>query len=424
MFVDRVKITVQGGDGGNGCVSFRREKYVPRGGPDGGNGGAGGSVIVKVDPGISTLLDLKYNPLQRAQRGTHGKGKNQHGKHGQDVTVLVPPGCLVIDDESGEPLADLVREGDTFVAASGGQGGRGNASLANFHNRLPRFAEHGEPGQRRTIRLELKIIADIAIVGLPNAGKSTLLSGITQAHPRIDGYPFTTLSPNLGVVDAEDYTRFVVADIPGLIEGAHEGAGLGHDFLRHIERARVLVFLLDAGSSDPAADFETLSNELRQYDPALMEKRRIIVANKMDLPAAKKAWRSAKTKLKKEGAPLAAVSALEGEGLDEVIALMRQAVEKEHENIPVDDVMLPVSRRYTFRPTFAVHRRGRVFDISGDKPEKWAAMTDFNNREAVRYLRRRLERLGVEAALRHEGADGAVVLRIKDHEFEYTLSQN
>ncbi|RJP70338.1 MAG: GTPase ObgE [Candidatus Abyssobacteria bacterium SURF_17] len=421
MFIDHVKIIVQGGDGGNGCVSFRREKYVPRGGPDGGNGGAGGSVILTVDPSISTLLDLKYHPVQRAERGSHGKGKNQHGKSGQNTIVLVPPGTVILDDDTAEPLADLVAGGETFVAARGGQGGRGNASLANFHNRLPRFAELGEPGGRRKLRLELKIIADIAIIGLPNSGKSTLLSRITEAHPRIADYPFTTLSPNLGVVDAEDYTRFVVADIPGLIAGAHEGVGLGHDFLRHIERTKVLVFLLDASLPNPVKDYETLRNELELHDPALVSKPQIIVANKMDLPKAEKNWPKARRTLAKRKAPIVAVSALEGKGLKRLIRLMDKVLGKEREAVPEPASPLDITKRYTFRPEFGLRKRAGAFELSGDKPEKWASMTDFANEEAVAHLRHKLSHLGIDAALRREGADGKVTLRIKGQEFEYTL---
>ncbi len=421
MFVDRVKIIVQGGDGGKGCVSFRREKYVPRGGPDGGDGGDGGSVILAVDPSISTLLDLKYHPLQRAQRGVHGKGKDQHGKQGEDRIVSVPPGSIVIDEESGEILADLVREDDSFIAARGGQGGRGNAGLANFRNRLPRFAELGAPGEKRALRVELKIIADIAIVGLPNSGKSTLLSRITGAHPQVDSYPFTTLSPNLGVVDTDDYTRFVVADIPGLIEGAHAGVGLGHDFLRHIERTKVLVFLLDAGSPDPAKDYETLRNELHLHNPALSEKPRIIAANKMDLAVARKNWTRIRPLLEKYKEPVQAISALKGEGLEELTELMTEAVGKERERAPAPAPGVGFTRRYTFRPEFGVRKKGAVFQVSGAKPERWASMTDFENEEAVAHLRHKLGRLGVDAALKREGADGSITLQIEDHDFEYKL---
>ena len=421
MFVDRVKITVLGGDGGNGCVSFRREKYVPRGGPDGGNGGNGGDVVLKVDPSIPTLLDLKYHPLQRADKGVHGKGKDQHGRRGEDKIVHVPPGSIVIDDATGEPLADLVADEDSFVAARGGQGGKGNASLANFRNRLPRFAERGAPAEQRTLRLELKIIADIAIVGLPNSGKSTLLSQITAANPRIDSYPFTTLSPNLGVVDAEDYTRFVVADIPGLIEGAHEGVGLGHDFLRHIERTKILVFLLDAGSSDPAKDYETLRNELNLHDPALAEKRRIIVANKMDLPSAADTWATSKPILEKHGAPMTEISALKGEGLEKLVQLMTEAVERKKNDAPAPSAQIGFSKRYVYRPEFGVRREGDAFVVTGDKPEKWVSMTDFTNDQAITHLRHRLGRLGLDAALKREGGEGLIMLRIKDCELEYTL---
>lgn len=421
MFVDRVKITAEGAAGGKGCASFRREKYVPRGGPDGGNGGEGGSVVLKVDPGISTLQDLKYNPLQRAKRGAHGKGKNQNGRRGDDKIVRIPPGVIVMDDETGEILADLVADDDSFVVAVGGRGGRGNASLANFHNRLPRFAELGEPGERRTLRLELKILADIAIVGLPNAGKSTLLSQITEAHPRVDSYPFTTLSPNLGVVDSDDYTRFVIADIPGLIEGAHEGVGLGHDFLRHIERTKVLVFLLDAGSPDPAQDYETLRNELRLHSDKLVKKHQIIVANKMDLPSAEENWRKARPILEKQKAPITTISALNGDGLDVLIELMTEVVEKERESPKPEAAPPKLTKRYMFRPEFGLRKMNDEFALSGDKPERWASMTDFENEEAVSHLRHRLSRLGIDAALKREGAEGQTVLNIGEYRFEYRI---
>lgn len=421
MFVDRVKITVQGGKGGNGCASFRREKFVPRGGPDGGNGGNGGDGVLRVDPAIPTLLDLKYHPLQRAAKGVHGKGKDQHGRRGEDKVISVPPGTLVIDAETGELLADLVADTDEFIAVRGGQGGKGNGALASARNRLPRFAEKGEPGEERTLRLELKIIADIAIVGLPNSGKSTLLSQITAANPRIDSYPFTTLSPNLGVVDAEDYTRFVVADIPGLIEGAHEGVGLGHDFLRHIERTKILVFLLDAGSSDPAEDYQTLRNELNLHDPALLEKRRIIVANKMDLPDAEENWEKSKSLFEKDGAPTAEISALRGEGLEKLIQLMTEAVEKKREEPAAPSSEITFTKRYVYRPEFGVRKEGDTFVVTGDKPEKWALMTDFENKEAIAHLRYKLGRLGVDPALKREGAEGWTPLRIGDSEFEYKV---
>ncbi|GAB4348755.1 MAG: GTPase ObgE [Candidatus Abyssubacteria bacterium] len=424
MFVDTVKIIAQGGSGGDGCVSFRREKYVPRGGPDGGNGGNGGSVILKVDPGIATLLDLKYHPFQQAARGAHGKGKNQHGKRGEHRIVPVPAGTIVIDEETNEVLADLVREGDEFIAARGGQGGKGNASLANFHNRLPRFAELGEPGEKRALRLELKIIADIGLVGLPNAGKSTLLSKVSEAHPKVANYPFTTLSPNLGVVDAADYTRFVVADIPGLIEGAHQGVGLGHEFLRHIERTKVLLFLLDASRPDPVKDFQTLRNELELHDPDLLNKSQIIVANKMDLPEARKNWPKARKRLANYDAPIAEVSALEGTGVETLVALMSQTVETERNRAPALLPQVEFTRRYVFRPEFEIRKANNAFEVSGEKPEKWAAMTDFTNDQGVAHLRRKLEHLGIDAALKRAGADqaaGPITLRIKDHEFEYTI---
>jgi GTP-binding protein len=313
-------------------------------------------------------------------------------------------------------------EGDTFVAARGGPGGRGNAAIANARNPLPRFAELGAPGERRALRLELKLIADIAIVGFPNSGKSTLLSRITQAHPKIDSYPFTTLSPNLGVVDREDYTRFVVADIPGLIEGAHEGVGLGHDFLRHIERTQVLLFLLDAGSENPVRDYEMLRNELELHNPSLLEKRQIIAMNKMDLPQAKRKWEQAKKHiLEKHEVPTAAISALKNQGLKELTELMTEVVDKTQEQPAPATSQAGLSKRYLFRPEFNIRKKGAVFELSGEKPERWLAMTNFDNDEAVAHLRHKLLRLGIDPALKREGADGLITLRIKDREFEYTI---
>jgi GTP-binding protein len=280
-FIDLTKVEFIGGDGGDGCSSFRREKYVPRGGPDGGDGGDGGNVILRVDPHMSTLVDYKYRRVVRAARGTHGQGKDKHGRSGKDVIVRVPPGTVVKDAGTGEVIADLAEE-DEIVIAKGGRGGRGNASFATSVNRAPRSRERGAPGERREVVLEIKLIADVGIVGKPNAGKSTLLRQLTKARPKVGKYPFTTLTPSLGVLPLGE-NSIVLADIPGLIEGAHDGKGLGHEFLRHIERTRVLLFLIDGTSPTASQDLETLAEELRLHNETLAAKPRMAVVNKLDL---------------------------------------------------------------------------------------------------------------------------------------------
>src|SRR5512139_1600619 len=286
-FVDEVRIHVRAGDGGNGCASFRREAFVPKGGPNGGDGGKGGNVILQADGQLSTLLDLTYPRQFRALKGTHGKGKDQTGKNGEDLVLHVPTGTLVFDDETGDLLQDLLFDGQRFQAARGGRGGRGNARFASPTLRAPRFAEKGEKGEERWLRLELKLLADVGLIGLPNVGKSTLLSKISSARPRIADYPFTTLVPNLGVVDREGHKPFVVADIPGLIRGASKGAGLGLTFLRHVERTRLLIHVLDVSEGplrDAVKDFHALSDELKAYDPLLQKKTQLVALNKIDLP--------------------------------------------------------------------------------------------------------------------------------------------
>jgi len=282
-FIDEVTFWVHGGKGGNGCISFRREKYVPKGGPDGGDGGRGGSVILKADPSLTTLFDYRLRKHYRAQNGAHGKGKNMHGKDGEDIVLPVPVGTLVYDAESGALLADLVQPGQSIVVAKGGKGGRGNVHFKTSTFQSPEKAESGEPGETRHVRLELKLLADVGLVGMPNAGKSTLLSRISSARPKIADYPFTTLSPHLGIVYLDGYRSFVAADIPGLIEGAHAGKGLGDRFLRHIERTRVLVFLIEAHLPNPEHTFEILWNELEQFNPELVKKPWIVGLSKIDL---------------------------------------------------------------------------------------------------------------------------------------------
>ena len=283
MFIDHAKIVVKAGPGGNGCMSFRREKFVPRGGPDGGDGGDGGDVVFRADRNLSTLMDLRYKQHYKAERGRHGQGKNKHGRKGQDIEIRVPLGTVIKDGETGEGLADLTVDGQKTVVARRGRGGRGNARFATATNRAPRHSEEGTPGEEKTLTVELKLIADVGLVGYPNAGKSTLLSRLSAAHPKIADYPFTTLKPVLGIVPSGDFESFVMADLPGLIEGAHEGKGLGFQFLRHIERTKVLLFLIECTSPDPEHDLAALREELELFSPKLMEKPWLVALTKVDL---------------------------------------------------------------------------------------------------------------------------------------------
>jgi len=315
LFIDQAKIMLIAGNGGNGIVSFRREKFVPKGGPNGGDGGKGGDIIIKTDRNLHTLLDFRYKRRFKAKSGGHGQGSNKTGKDGKELIIRVPPGTLIRDAETGEIIADLVAENQSVVVAKGGRGGRGNARFATPTNQTPRYAEPGQSGEVREVVLELKLIADVGLVGLPNAGKSTLLSRVSAAHPRIADYPFTTLAPNLGIVNYKDHLSFVMADIPGLIEGAHQGKGLGHNFLRHIERTRVLAFLIEAISDDVAGVFETLKNELRLYNPALLARPAVVVLTKIDL-VAKEDEPDHLEPLKSAGIPILKISALTGAGID------------------------------------------------------------------------------------------------------------
>ena len=327
-FVDEVKILVKAGDGGNGCISFRREKFVPRGGPNGGDGGKGGDIVLQADAQLSTLLDLTYPKQFRATKGTHGKGKDQTGQGGTDLVIRVPEGTLVRDDETGELLQDLLFDGQKFVVAKGGRGGRGNARFATSTNRAPRQAEKGEKGQERHLKFELKLLADVGIIGLPNAGKSTLLSKISSARPKIGDYPFTTLVPNLGVVQWEDAPPFVVADIPGIIEGASQGAGLGLTFLRHIERTRILIHLIDVsdGSVHPVEAFHALNGELNAYHASLEAKIQIVALNKIDLPAVLRRVIDYVKEFEKIGYTLYPISGKTGEGVEVLMKAVSRAL--------------------------------------------------------------------------------------------------
>jgi GTP-binding protein len=325
QFIDEVKISARAGHGGAGCVSFRREKFIPLGGPDGGDGGKGGDVVFEVSPSISTLLDLRHRPHQKAGRGAHGMGKDRHGAHGKDLVIPVPAGTVIRDADTGELLADLTKPGERVVLLRGGRGGQGNARFATSTNKAPKFAQPGEPGEERVLRLELKLLADVGLFGFPSVGKSSFIARISAARPKIADYPFTTLTPNLGVVAYKNFRSFVVADIPGLIEGAHRGAGLGHRFLKHVERTRLLLHIIDISlmpERDPLRDYEALNRELALFDGQLSEKLQIVVVNKIDLPHVRESLAGVVERFKGLGVRVFPVSAVTGEGvpalLDEV----------------------------------------------------------------------------------------------------------
>lgn len=328
MFIDEASIATSGGDGGNGCLSFRREKYVPQGGPDGGDGGHGGSVILVATRNASSLLPFRYNRHHRADRGRHGLGANKTGRSGEDLIVEVPVGTVVLDEDGVSQLADLSAEGERFVAAAGGRGGRGNARFSSSVNRAPTRHDAGQVGERRDVRLVLKLLADAGLVGLPNAGKSTLISRLSAARPKIADYPFTTLEPQLGVVDAGDYRSFVIADIPGLIEGAHQGAGLGHRFLRHVERCRLLLHLVDPTAEDPIGDMTVIVEELRGYSELLVAKPRVVVATKQDVAQEPDGTEALRRHAAALGLEFFCISAVQGAGLKELVRGVAQILDR------------------------------------------------------------------------------------------------
>jgi GTP-binding protein len=418
MFFDEAKIYVKAGDGGNGCVSFRREKYVPLGGPEGGDGGKGGDVYLVANPHLNTLVHFKRRIHFKAQRGGHGKGKKQKGRQGDDLLIEVPPGTVIRDAETGEFIAELIEEGQKALVARGGQGGRGNAAFATPTNQAPRIAERGEPGQERWLYLELKLIADVGIVGVPNAGKSTLLAAVSAARPKIADYPFTTLEPHLGVVTLDDYTSFVMADIPGLIEGAHAGAGLGHEFLRHIERTRVIIHLLDGASADPLSDYESINEELALFDPKLARKPQLVVLNKMDLPQAQALWPSIKKAMEAQGQKAMSISAVTGQGVKEMlrsVADMLESLPKEEPVTTEVKVFRPVEEEKAFIITW----EDDAWRVRGTGIERVAAMTNWDLDEAVQRFQRIVEAMGLKAALKEAGVQPGDTVRIGKVELEW-----
>jgi GTP-binding protein len=427
MFVDQVKIYVKGGDGGNGMVAFRREKYVPNGGPAGGDGGKGADVIFEVEEGLRTLIDFRYQRHFKAPRGEHGMSKGQHGKNATDMVVKVPPGTVVKDADTGEIIADLTEHGQRAVIAKGGRGGRGNIRFATPANPAPEIAENGEPGQERNVVLELKLLADVGLVGFPSVGKSTLLSIVSAAKPKIAEYHFTTIVPNLGVVETDDGRSFVMADLPGLIEGAHQGVGLGHQFLRHIERTRVIVHVVDMSGMegrDPYEDYVTINNELKEYNLRLTERPQIVAANKMDMPDAEENLKKFKEKVG-EDVQIFPISSLTREGVRELLFAVADKLEETPE-FPLEHAVEETGvHRVLYKheapqDEFTITRDpDGSFVVSGEKIEKLFKMTNFNRDESVKRFARQLRSLGVDDALRKRGAQNGDTVKLLNFEFEF-----
>lgn len=427
MFVDQVKIYVKAGNGGDGMVAFRREKFVPNGGPAGGDGGKGADVVFVVDEGLRTLVAFRFKRIFKAEHGEHGMSKSMHGRGAEDLVVKVPQGTIVKDIDTGEIIADLVAHGQRAVIAKAGRGGRGNKRFATPANPAPELSENGEPGQERNVQLELKVLADVGLVGFPSVGKSTLLSVVSAARPKIAAYHFTTIVPNLGMVDAGDGRSFVMADLPGLIEGASQGVGLGHQFLRHIERTRVIVHVIDMSGSEgrvPYEDYMAINNELEQYNLRLMERPQIIVANKMDMPDAEENLNEFKTKIA-EDIPVFPISAVTKTGLRELLLAIADKLETTPE-FPLNEILEQededtVLYKYVAEePDFEISREpDGTFVLSGAKIERLFTMTNFERDASISRFARQLRAMGVDEALRKRGAKDGDIVRLLDYEFEF-----
>ncbi|WP_107942892.1 GTPase ObgE [Metasolibacillus sp. FSL H7-0170] len=427
MFVDHVKIYVKGGDGGDGMVAFRREKYVPNGGPAGGDGGHGGNVVFQVDEGLRTLMDFRYKRHFKAERGEHGMSKGMHGRKSEDLTIKVPPGTVVINAETQAVIADLVEDGQKAIIAKAGRGGRGNCRFATPANPAPELAEKGEPGQELEVILELKVLADVGLVGFPSVGKSTLLSVVSAAKPKIGAYHFTTIVPNLGMVETEDGRSFAMADLPGLIEGAHQGIGLGMQFLRHIERTRVIVHVVDMSGMegrDPYEDYVTINEELKQYDLRLTERPQIVVANKMDMPEAEENLQNFLEKVG-DSVKVFPVSAVSRQGLKavlfEIADLLEVTPQFELHEISAEESDATVLYKYEKQnEDFEITRDDDgAFVLSGYSIERLFKMTDFSREDGVRRFARQLRAMGIDDALRERGAENGDTVRLMEFEFEF-----
>jgi len=421
MFIDEVIIKVIAGKGGDGCTSFRREKYISMGGPFGGCGGKGGDIIFKADEGLRTLIDLRYQKHVKGSSGMNGEGKNKNGRNAMDNIVKVPVGTTIKDNDTGVVIGDLVKNGQEVVVAYGGRGGRGNVTLATRSNPCPSYCERGEPGENRKVKVELRMLADVGLVGLPSVGKSTILSMVTNANPKIASYHFTTLSPNLGVVTVNDYS-YVVADLPGLIEGASEGLGLGHKFLKHIERTKIIAHVVDMSGiegRDPYDDYITIRKELEKFSPKLLTKPEIILANKMDMESSISNLEMFKEKV---NVPIYEISAILNEGLDSVIEKLADMVKNTEDEVLFEPEMQESHVLYQFRKEkpFTIVKEKDVFVIKGDQVEKLFKMTNFNTEEALLRFSHKLRRMGIDDELEKMGIQEGDIVRILDYEFEYT----
>jgi GTP-binding protein len=425
MFLDEVTITVRAGDGGDGAATMRREAHVPRGGPDGGDGGRGGSVYLRVDAGETMLRDYRFKHHFRADSGGRGEGSKRHGKAGHDLYLSVPPGTLVRDAVTGDLLADLVSREQDVMVARGGRGGLGNVHFATAVNRAPTHAQKGEPGEERRLQLELRLIADIGLVGLPNAGKSTLLSVLSNATPEVAPYPFTTLTPNLGVLDLAafdpgDDRRVTVADMPGLIEGASSGAGLGHEFLRHVARTRILVHVVDMAGTDPERDYQVIRGELEEYEPQLVGKVTLVVANKMDLPGARENLAAFERARARDGLTVVAISAEQKTNIDGLVAALAKLLPDADELArPAESAGVVVHRFESGPDAFSVQREGEGFRVIGRRVERLAAQTNFDNPESADRFQRDLAKLGVGRELQRAGVSTGDTVHIGAVELEW-----
>ena len=422
MFVDEVLMEVEAGRGGDGCMAFRREKFVPMGGPFGGCGGRGADIIFKADSGLKTLIDLRYQKKVKADAGENGEGKNKNGKNASDKVIIVPIGTTVKDALTGVIIADLTHQGEEVIVAYGGKGGRGNVSLASKSNPCPSYAERGEPGEVRKIKVELRMMADVGLVGMPSVGKSTILSMITNANPKIASYHFTTLSPNLGVVSTKD-NNFVIADLPGLIEGASEGVGLGHKFLKHIERTKIIAHVIDISATegrDPYDDYLKIRDELEKFSDKLLNKKEIIIANKMDMPNAKENLELFKKKISDK--EVIEISALNKDNLDSLINALSDLVKDIPDEVLYEDDIQEKHVLYKFRveKPFTIIKEGNKYVIKGDKVEKIFKMTNFNTEEAISRFAKKLRGMGIDEELEKMGIEEGDIIKILDYEFEYT----
>lgn len=432
MFLDEVKIFVRSGDGGNGLVAFRREKYVPKGGPAGGDGGRGANVVFIVDEGLRTFMDYRYQKKFVAPNGENGMSKGMHGRKSKDLYLKVPPGTVIRDTDTGEVLADLVEHEQEVVVARGGRGGRGNCRFATPSNPAPEIAENGEPGEERNLTLELKLMADVGLVGFPSVGKSTLLSITSKAKPKIADYHFTTLAPNLGVVETKDHRSFVMADLPGLIEGASQGVGLGHQFLRHIERTKVIVHVIDMSATDgrdPYEDYKIINQELAEYNMRLLERPQVVVANKMDIPVASENLKEFKKKLENDGeeVDIVEVSAFTRSNIDNLLYKISDILDNTDPNtlyeLDTEEESMENRVLYKHKPkdeTFKITRDDTgAYVVSGPGIERAFLMTDFNRDASVRRFAQQMRSMGVDDALRERGCKNGDTVKILKGEFEF-----